>query len=180
MISDSITKDIEKASKASKSINPESNPITVPSYLRKIRFGSELSKHLENAKRHQSKSKYDIKETLITQFATAGILGKNPSLFEQNEEYLDQLIKIFEQKAIAKSTIDGNNSESTETTGGGGEDSSRETSHNENKVNSDPDDLGTGDDDDDTGALLLFKFNISHDSSDPFKMGSSSRIEFES
>ncbi|GMG33222.1 unnamed protein product [Ambrosiozyma monospora] len=146
MIRDSIIKEIDQASTASKK---ESNPITVPSYLRKIRFGSELSKHLEKAKRHQSKSKSDIKDALLMQFSTSGILGKSPSLFEQNEEYIDQLIKIFEQKAIAKSTIDGKNSDQSDC-----DDSEKLSSHNENKVNSDPDDLGTSDDDNDSAPKM--------------------------
>ncbi|KAG7811010.1 hypothetical protein KL921_002638 [Ogataea angusta] len=79
--------------------------IEIPSYLLKLRYGAVAQRTLQRIRSaEQPKSKDDIRDAMVSQLSTIGIIGSNPVMFSKNEDYIDKLVEIFKNKGSAKAS----------------------------------------------------------------------------
>ncbi|KAG7801522.1 hypothetical protein KL944_003254 [Ogataea haglerorum] len=79
--------------------------IEIPSYLLKLRYGAVAQRTLQQiCSAEQPKSKDDVRDAMVSQLSTIGIIGSNPVMFRKNEDYIDKLVDIFKSKGSAKAS----------------------------------------------------------------------------
>ncbi|KAG7758306.1 hypothetical protein KL947_002685 [Ogataea haglerorum] len=79
--------------------------IDIPSYLLKLRYGAVAQRTLQQiCSAEQPKSKDDVRDAMVSQLSTIGIIGSNPVMFRKNEDYIDKLVDIFKSKGSAKAS----------------------------------------------------------------------------
>ncbi|ODV97867.1 hypothetical protein PACTADRAFT_47713 [Pachysolen tannophilus NRRL Y-2460] len=93
--------------------------LKIPSYLLETSYGAKLQKELLTSS-SVLKSSLNYKQSYADKLATLGILGKIPKMFANDNEYTNDVINIFQDRAIAStSTSFGSNSSATNNSNSG-------------------------------------------------------------